>query len=47
MSAVVATMSLSLDGIGPYRLEQISGRTTSLVTHVRYRALTEGAADSA
>ena len=35
------------DGIGPYRLEQISGRTTSLVTHVRYRVLPAEAADSA
>jgi len=28
-----------LDGIGPVRLEQITGRSTSLVTHVRYRVL--------
>ncbi|MDR7183067.1 dihydrofolate reductase [Microbacterium trichothecenolyticum] len=35
------------DGIGPYRLEQISGRTTSLVTHVRYRVLPAEAAEPA
>jgi dihydrofolate reductase len=27
------------DGVGPLRLEQISGRQASLVTHVRYRVL--------
>jgi len=27
------------EGVGPLRLEQISGRTASLVTHVRYRVL--------
>ena len=27
------------DGVGPLRLQQISGRSTSLVTHVRYRVL--------
>ncbi|MGN6221572.1 MAG: dihydrofolate reductase family protein [Microbacterium sp.] len=27
------------DGVGPLRLEQIAGRSTSLVTHVRYRVL--------
>jgi dihydrofolate reductase len=27
------------DGVGPLRLEQIGGRSTSLVTHVRYRVL--------
>jgi len=27
------------DGVGPLRLQQIAGRSTSLVTHVRYRVL--------
>ncbi|MBD3940108.1 dihydrofolate reductase family protein [Microbacterium sp. NEAU-LLC] len=27
------------DGVGPLRLQQISGRSASLVTHVRYRVL--------
>jgi dihydrofolate reductase len=30
------------DSVGPLRLEQISGRGASLVTHVRYRVLPEG-----
>jgi dihydrofolate reductase len=35
------------DGIGPVGLQQISGRTTSLVTHVRYRVLPAGDAGAA
>lgn len=32
------------DGVGEQQLEQISGRQTSLVTHVRYRVVRPGAA---
>jgi dihydrofolate reductase len=37
--SIIGTGLRLLDGIGPVRLEQISGRATSLVTHVRYRVL--------
>lgn len=45
--SIVGTGLRLLDGIGPVRLEQISGRSTSLVTHVRYRVLPGGFAESA